>query len=64
MHTVQLKPTIKAQISGRMAYIGISDCDCFSILGENPSEEVDEVIIIIIMRINRKKRRLFMGARN
>ena len=25
MHTVQLKPTIKVQISGRMASIGISD---------------------------------------
>ena len=25
MHTVQLKPTIKVQISGRMACIGISD---------------------------------------
>ena len=25
MHTVQLKPTIKAQISGIMAHIGISD---------------------------------------
>ena len=25
VHTVQLKPTIKAQISGRIASIGISD---------------------------------------
>ena len=25
VHTVQLKPTIKVQISGRMACIGISD---------------------------------------
>ena len=25
VHTVELKPTIKAQISGRMASIGISD---------------------------------------
>ena len=25
VHTVQLKPTIKAQISGRMASIGVSD---------------------------------------
>ena len=25
VHAVQLKPTIKVQISGRMAYIGISD---------------------------------------
>ena len=36
VHTVQLKPTIKAQITGRMAPIGISDR--FSILGEKLSD--------------------------
>ena len=43
MHTVQLKPTIKAQISGRMACIGISDFVTASvaIFGQNSSEEVD-----------------------
>ena len=39
---VQLKPTIKVQISGRMASIGINCCDHFNILGENPYEEVDD----------------------
>ena len=44
VHAVQLKPTIKVQISGRMAYIGISDVVTASvhILGENPYEEVDD----------------------
>ena len=41
MHTVQLKQTIKAKITGRMAYIVVS-CDSFNILGENQSEEVDD----------------------
>ena len=42
VHRVQLKPTIKDEISGRMASIGISDvvtASC-STLGENLSEEV------------------------
>ena len=34
MHTVQLKPTIKAQISGRMASIGISDVVTASVYSE------------------------------
>ena len=43
VHAVQLKPTIKVQISGRMASIGTSDvCDRFSILRENPYEQVDD----------------------
>ena len=42
MHTVQLKPTIKVQISGRMASIGISDVVTDSVYSEkNTSEEVD-----------------------
>ena len=36
VHTVQLKPMIKAQISGRMVSVR------FSTLRENPSEEVDD----------------------
>ena len=40
---------IKAQISGRIASIGISDADHLSILGENPSEEVYDDFIIMIM---------------
>ena len=34
MHTVQLKPTIKAQISGKVAYIGISDDVTSSVYSE------------------------------
>ena len=34
MHTVQLKPTIKVQISGRMASIGINDVVTASISSE------------------------------
>ena len=42
VHIVQLKPTIKAQISGGMASIGISDVVTASEYSEiNPSEEVD-----------------------
>ena len=33
-HTVQLKPMIKAQISGRMAYFGISDVVTTSVYSE------------------------------
>ena len=33
------KPTIKSQISGRMASIGIGDVVSASVLEENPSEE-------------------------
>ena len=42
VHTLQLKPMIKVQISGRM----VSWYKCysvhFSILGVNPSEEVED----------------------
>ena len=34
VHTVQLKPTIKAQISGAMACIGISDVVTTSVYSE------------------------------
>ena len=36
VHTVQLKSTIKAQISGRMAPIGISDVVTASVNSEKP----------------------------
>ena len=39
VHTVKLKPIIKAQISEKLVTSGSSDR--FSILQENPSEEVD-----------------------
>ena len=42
VQTVQLKPMIKAQISGRMVSSGISDVAFASVHSEKPSEEVDE----------------------
>ena len=43
VHAVQLKPTIKVIISGRMASSGISDVVTASVYTEkNPSEEVDD----------------------
>ena len=43
VHTVQLKPMINAQISGRMISSDMSDSSIhFSVLGENLSEEVDD----------------------
>ena len=42
VHTVQLKPMIKAQISGRMVSSGISDVAFASEHSEKPSEEDDE----------------------
>ena len=50
VHTEKLKPMIKGPISGKLVSSGISHVAFASvILGENPSEEVDEMIIIIIM---------------
>ena len=42
VHAVQLKPTIKVQISGRMAFIGISDVVTASVYSEKTREEVDD----------------------
>ena len=50
VHTVQLKPTIKVQISGRMASIGISDVTA-SVYSEKTRMKklMMKMIIIIIM---------------
>ena len=47
MHTVQLKPTIKAQISGRMASIGISDVVTASVYLEKT--RLKKLMMIMIM---------------
>ena len=47
MHTVQLKPTIKAQISGRMASIGISDAVTASVCLEKTC--LKKLMMIVIM---------------
>ena len=58
--TVQLKPTIKAQISGRMASIGISDVVTSSVYSEKARLKklmmmmMMKMIIIIISIITEK----------
>ena len=53
MHTVQLKLTIKAQISGKMASISISDVVTASVYLEKTClKKLMNIIIIIIMIIN------------
>ena len=60
VHTVQLKPTIKAQISGRMACIGKNDVVTASVYSEKTHLKKLMKIITNIY----KKGRFFMGARN
>ena len=52
VHTVQLKPMIKAQISGRMASICISDVVTASV---NSEKTCLKKLMKIIIIINRKK---------
>ena len=47
VHTVQLKPMIKAQISGRMASIGISDVVTASVYSEKT--RLKKLMMIMIM---------------
>ena len=47
MHTVQLKPMIKAQISGTMACIGISDVVTASVYSEKT--RLKKLMMIMIM---------------
>ena len=66
VHAVQLKPTVKVQISGRMASIGISDVVSSSVYSEKT--RMKKLMMMMMMNmiiiINRKKRRFFTGARN
>ena len=57
LHTVQLKPTVKVQISGRMASIGISDVVSTSVYSEKTRMKklmMMMKMIIIIITINTK----------
>ena len=55
VHTVQLKPTIKAQITGRMVSSGTSVVPFASVYSEkNQSEEVDDYDNINNYYYNRK----------
>ena len=53
MHTVQLKPTIKVQISGRMACIGISDVVTASVYSEKT--RLKKLMMIMIINKSQKK---------
>ena len=66
---IQLKPTINVQISGRMAYIGISDVVTTSVYSEKTRMKklmMKMIIIIIIIIIINKSQEttVFTGARN
>ena len=60
VRTIKLKPMIKAQISGRMISSGISDIAFASEYSEKT--RLKKLMIMII--INRKKRRFLAGVRN
>ena len=62
VHTVQLKPMIKAKISGRMISSGISDVAIASVHSEKT--RLKKLIMIMINMKNRKKRWFLAGARN
>ena len=59
IHTVQLKPMIKAQISGRMVSIGISDEAFASVYSEKT--HLKKLMKIIIIR---KERQFLAGVNN
>ena len=62
VHTVQLKPMIKAKISGTMLSSGISDVVIASVHSEKT--RLKKLIMIMIIMKNRKKQWFLAGARN
>ena len=66
VHAVQLKPTIKVQISGRMASIGISDVVTASVYSEKTRMKkmmMKMIIIIIIIIMNKSQEMTFFHGR-
>ena len=55
VHMVQLKPMIKAQISGRMVSSGISDVAIASVHSEKTHLKKCMMIMIIIMFMNKSQ---------
>ena len=58
VHAIQLKPTIKVQISGRMASIGICDVVTASVYSEKTHMKklmMKMIIIIIIIMMNKSQ---------
>ena len=62
VHTVQLKPMIKAQISGRMISSGISDVAIASVYSEKTHLK-KMTMIIIIMNLSQEAS-VLAGTRN
>ena len=61
VHTVKLKPMIKAQISGRMVSSGISDVVFASVYSEKTRLKK---LMIIILNKSQETTVFLMGARN
>ena len=57
MHPVQLKPTIKVRISGRMASIGISDVVTASVYSEKTR------LRVLMMIMNKTQDSMVFGGR-
>ena len=62
VHTVQLKPMIKAQISGRMVSSGISDVVIASVYSEKTRLKKLMKIIVIMNKL--QEMTILVGARN
>ena len=66
VHTVQLKPMIKVQISGGMAFIGISDVVTASVYSEKTCEKklmMMKMINIIISIMNESQETMIFYGR-
>ena len=63
VHTVQLKPMIKTQISGRMVSSGISDV-VFALVPSEKTRQMKLLIMIIIMKKIARNYFFLTGARN
>ena len=50
VHTVQVKPILKAQISGKLVFSGISDVAFLSVSSEKTRMKKCWIMIIIIMK--------------
>ena len=60
VHTVQLNPMIKAQISGTMVYSGTNDIAFVSVHSEK--SRLKKMLIMIIIMKNRKKQRFLASC--
>ena len=63
VHTAQLKPMIKAQVSGRMVSSGRSDVAIASVHSEKTRLKKCMMITIIIVLMNKSQETTFFGGR-